>query len=196
MRKDVRLRLEGQLTAVVSLIKLNIFQSEPGRSTQGYGPLPIPLIVRSDFHDATGSIAAWQGGRRGFKGDTIRIRVSTLPTTWVLLTQTSRPSTLLQISSFVPESSIASPHTDKPSIDTDDVLASACELANNRSSKILAVRLEQHATLSLEEFVELFKEHWDFVLDTEKLASRMIVALRAVTASQVSLVRSFIRNLC
>lgn len=57
------------------------------------------------------------------------------------------------------------------------------------------MRSEQHATLSLDEFVELFKEHWDFVLETEKLASRMIVALRAVTASQVSLVRCFITEI-
>ncbi|ORY24063.1 Vps54-like protein-domain-containing protein [Naematelia encephala] len=71
-----------------------------------------------------------------------------------------------------------------PELDLADVVSSSCELANNRASKILAVRSEQHAALSLIEFHELFKESWDFVLATESLAKRMIVSLRGVTASQ------------
>lgn len=71
--------------------------------------------------------------------------------------------------------------------DLSDVIASACELANNRASKILGVRSEQHAQLPLEEFVELFKENWSFVIATEMLAKRMIVHLRGATASQVCL---------
>ena len=71
-------------------------------------------------------------------------------------------------------------------LDLSDVLSSACELANSRASKILAVRSEQHITLTLTEFVEIFKENWEFVLKTEMLAKRMIVSLRGITASQVN----------
>ena len=70
-------------------------------------------------------------------------------------------------------------------VDLTDVLASGCELANVRASKVLAVRSEQHAALPLSEFVEIFKESWDFVVASETLAKRMIVSLRGVTASQV-----------
>lgn len=93
----------------------------------------------------------------------------------------------ISISSFFPDPtppSTARP-TAVPSLDLSDVLSSACELANARASKILAVRSEQHAALSLTEFVELFKENWDFVGATETLAKGMIVSLRGVTASQV-----------
>ena len=69
-------------------------------------------------------------------------------------------------------------------LDLSDALASACELANVRASKVLAVRSEQHAELPLSEFVEIFKESWEFVVATERLAKRMIVSLRGVTASQ------------
>ena len=75
-------------------------------------------------------------------------------------------------------------------LDLSGVLASACELANNRASKILGVRSEQHAHLPLVEFVALFKENWEFVIATETLAKRMIVHLRGVTAVQVSFNRS------
>jgi vacuolar protein sorting-associated protein 54 len=71
-------------------------------------------------------------------------------------------------------------------IDVSEIVASACELANLRASKILAVRSEQHAGLQLTEFVEIFKENWEFVMATETLSNRMIVSLRGVTASQVS----------
>jgi vacuolar protein sorting-associated protein 54 len=72
-------------------------------------------------------------------------------------------------------------------MDLSDILASACELANARAAKILGVRADQHAALSITEFVEIFKENWEFVVATETLAKRMIVSLRGVTASQVSL---------
>ena len=71
-------------------------------------------------------------------------------------------------------------------MDLSDILASACELANARAAKILGVRADQHAALSITEFVEIFKENWEFVVATETLAKRMIVSLRGVTASQVS----------
>ena len=76
--------------------------------------------------------------------------------------------------------------TARSDLDLSGILASACELANNRASKILGVRSEQHAQLPLVDFVELFKENWEFVIATETLAKRMIVHLRGVTASQVS----------
>lgn len=73
--------------------------------------------------------------------------------------------------------------------DPTDVLTSACELANTRASKILMVRGEQHAALSIEQYVEVFNESWSFVLATESLAKRMIASLRGVAASQT---RSFL----
>ncbi|OCF43342.1 hypothetical protein I317_02780 [Kwoniella heveanensis CBS 569] len=87
----------------------------------------------------------------------------------------------LAISTFVPDPS-SKPTQSLPNF--SDVLISACELAHARSSKILAVRSEQHAALALDEFVEMFKENWEFVLASEKLAGRMIVSLRGVTAAQ------------
>lgn len=88
---------------------------------------------------------------------------------------------------------IASPSPDAPvkqatpSLELSDILSSACELANARAAKILGVRADQNAALSITEFVELFKENWEFVVATETLAKRMIVSLRGVTASQVRL---------
>lgn len=78
---------------------------------------------------------------------------------------------------------------DIPPFDPSDVLSSACELANTRASKILSVRNEQHASLPIEQFVEVFNESWQFVVATEVLAKRMIVSLRGVAASQA---RSFL----
>ncbi|KAL7424691.1 hypothetical protein Q5752_000375 [Cryptotrichosporon argae] len=82
----------------------------------------------------------------------------------------------------------AVPATPKPvepaAFDAADVVSQACELANTRASKILAVRSEQHAALSLEHFVEVFRESWHFVVTTETLARRMIVSLRGVATSQ------------
>lgn len=75
--------------------------------------------------------------------------------------------------------------TSAPELDLSDILASACELANTRASKILAVRAEQHAALALDEFVELYQANWEFVQATETLAKRMIVPLRGTAASQV-----------
>lgn len=72
-------------------------------------------------------------------------------------------------------------------MDLSDILVSACELANARAAKILGVRADQHAALSITEFVEIFKENWEFVVATEALAKRMIASLRGVTATQASL---------
>nr|XP_019050447.1 hypothetical protein I302_00879 [Kwoniella bestiolae CBS 10118]OCF29377.1 hypothetical protein I302_00879 [Kwoniella bestiolae CBS 10118] len=85
------------------------------------------------------------------------------------------------------ESSSPAPEPTIP--DLNDAIISGCELAHTRASKILAVRAEQHASLGLEEFVEIFRENWEFILSTEKIAGKMIVGLRGVTASQA---RSFL----
>nr|XP_019001761.1 uncharacterized protein I203_05467 [Kwoniella mangroviensis CBS 8507]OCF65222.1 hypothetical protein I203_05467 [Kwoniella mangroviensis CBS 8507] len=73
--------------------------------------------------------------------------------------------------------------------DLNNAIVSGCELAHTRACKILAVRAEQHALLGLEEFVEIFRKNWEFILNTEKIAGKMIVGLRGVTASQA---RSFL----
>lgn len=52
------------------------------------------------------------------------------------------------------------------------------------------MRVEQHATLQLPEFVEFFNESWSFVVKGEVVCRRMIVGLRGVVVSQVSLVLS------
>lgn len=93
--------------------------------------------------------------------------------------------------STLPVLAIVTPSNDSPakqaapSLELSDILSSACELANARAAKILGVRAELNAALSITEFVELFKENWEFVVATETLAKRMIVSLRGVTASQV-----------
>lgn len=51
------------------------------------------------------------------------------------------------------------------------------------------VRAEQHAELSIEEYVEIFNETWSFVVATETLTKRMIASLRGVAAAQT---RSFL----
>ncbi|WVQ78816.1 hypothetical protein IAT38_000907 [Cryptococcus sp. DSM 104549] len=94
----------------------------------------------------------------------------------------------LTISSFTPS---ATPSSPTPPLDLSDVLTSGCELAHSRASKILAVRSEQNASLPLTEFIELFKENWEFILGTEALAKRMIISLRGVTSSQA---RNFLVN--
>lgn len=100
--------------------------------------------------------------------------------------QTADTPSELTTLSISTSSDPVNPKASVPSLDLSDILASACELANARAAKILGVRSDQHAALSITEFVEIFKENWDFVVATEALAKRMIVSLRGVTATQVS----------
>lgn len=65
-----------------------------------------------------------------------------------------------------------------------DALASACELANARASKVISVRAEQHAQLSLAAFHALFEVTWQFVVACEVLCRKMIVGLRGAVVSQ------------
>ena len=74
--------------------------------------------------------------------------------------------------------------------DLSDILSSATELAHSRASKVLTIRSEQHASLELAEFVEVFSETWDFVITTETICRKMIVGLRGVVVSQVRSSRS------
>lgn len=67
-----------------------------------------------------------------------------------------------------------------------DTLASAAELANTLTSRVLSVRTEQNARLELVEFAELFRETWNFFVRCEVVCRRMIVSLRGVISSQVS----------
>lgn len=68
-----------------------------------------------------------------------------------------------------------------------DVLPAAAELANSRLSKVVMVRSDQHASLSLREFLVVFNEGWSFIIKCEVMARKMIVGLRGVMMSQVLL---------
>lgn len=68
--------------------------------------------------------------------------------------------------------------------DITDVVHATAELANLRFSKVIGVRSEIHATLTLEEFVAIFDASWDFVLRCEVICQRMIVGLRGVMVGQ------------
>lgn len=66
-----------------------------------------------------------------------------------------------------------------------DVLSSVTELANVRASTAISARAEQHTSLPLPEFLDLFNHSWNFVLKCEIICHRMIVGLRGVIVSQV-----------
>jgi len=66
-----------------------------------------------------------------------------------------------------------------------DVLSSMAELANVRASTAISARSEQHASLPLPEFLDLFNHSWNFVLKCEIICRRMIIGLRGVVVSQV-----------
>ncbi|KAI0797556.1 Vps54-like protein-domain-containing protein [Abortiporus biennis] len=68
--------------------------------------------------------------------------------------------------------------------DLSDILSSAGELANVRASKVINYRNEQHTSLDLPAFYTFFNESWDFVVKSEVICKRMIVALRGVIVSQ------------
>lgn len=86
-----------------------------------------------------------------------------------------------------------STETDSPNEDSTlasdipDVLHAAAELANLRFSKVIGVRTEVHANLSLVDFVAIFDASWNFVVQCEVLCQRMIVGLRGVMVGQAKL---------
>ncbi|KAF9651471.1 Vps54-domain-containing protein [Thelephora ganbajun] len=65
-----------------------------------------------------------------------------------------------------------------------DVLSSMTELANVQASTAINARSEQHTSLPLPEFLDLFNQSWNFVLKCEVICRRMIVGLRGVIVSQ------------
>lgn len=67
-----------------------------------------------------------------------------------------------------------------------DVLFSVTEAAHSRIARLIEARSEQHVSLSLVEFLDVYSETWDFVIQTETVCRRMIVGLRGAVVSQVS----------
>ncbi|KAH9832999.1 Vps54-like protein-domain-containing protein [Rhodofomes roseus] len=67
------------------------------------------------------------------------------------------------------------------------ILSSAAELAHTRASRVVALRGEQHASLDLPSFASLFNDSWNFVIESEKICSRMIVGLRGTMISQAKI---------
>lgn len=65
-----------------------------------------------------------------------------------------------------------------------DILSSVIEVAHSRASKILSIRAEQHASLDMQDFLEVFNETWDFVIRTETICRKMFVSLRGTIVSQ------------
>ncbi|KAG8904512.1 hypothetical protein FRB99_001645 [Tulasnella sp. 403] len=72
--------------------------------------------------------------------------------------------------------------TSSPTLFT--LVSSAAELGNNRASKLIALRSDQHAQLPLPSFLEIFNLSWAFVVKCEVVARRMIVGLRGVVVGQ------------
>jgi len=68
-----------------------------------------------------------------------------------------------------------------------DILSSAAELSNTQVARVISLRADQHATLELADFVVFFNESWGFVVKCEIICRRMIVGLRGVVVSQVSI---------
>lgn len=68
--------------------------------------------------------------------------------------------------------------------DMNEVVQAAAELANLRFSKVIGVRTEVHASLSLRDFFLIFDLSWKFVVKCEVISRRMIVALRGVMVGQ------------
>ncbi|KAJ7272052.1 Vps54-like protein-domain-containing protein [Mycena haematopus] len=65
-----------------------------------------------------------------------------------------------------------------------DILSSAAELSNTQAAKLIILRSEQHAVLSLSEFFTFFNDSWSFVVKCEVICRKMIVGLRGVVISQ------------
>jgi len=77
--------------------------------------------------------------------------------------------------------------TDIPALEEDlaDVVSSVAELSNTQVAKVISYRSEQHAALSLEEFLTFFNDSWAFVIKCETVSRRMIVGLRGTVVGQV-----------
>lgn len=71
--------------------------------------------------------------------------------------------------------------------DLSDILFSIVELAHTRLSRIIDIRSERHIGLNLSEFLDVYTETWDFVIQTETICRRMVVGLRGTIVSQASI---------
>ncbi|KAF7322637.1 Vps54 domain-containing protein [Mycena chlorophos] len=76
------------------------------------------------------------------------------------------------------------PNTSALQEELSDILSSAAELSNTQAAKLIVLRAEQHATLSLPEFFAFFNDSWTFVVKCEVICRQMIVGLRGVVISQ------------
>ncbi|KAJ7286116.1 retrograde transporter [Mycena rebaudengoi] len=65
-----------------------------------------------------------------------------------------------------------------------DILCSAAELSNTQAAKVIVMRSEQHAVLTLADFFTFFNNSWTFVVNCEVICRKMIVGLRGVVISQ------------
>ncbi|KAJ7085793.1 Vps54-like protein-domain-containing protein, partial [Mycena belliarum] len=65
-----------------------------------------------------------------------------------------------------------------------DILGSAAELSNTQAAKLVIIRSDQHAALSLTDFFAFFNDSWSFVVKCEVICRKMIVGLRGVVISQ------------
>ncbi|PFH54158.1 hypothetical protein AMATHDRAFT_135672 [Amanita thiersii Skay4041] len=68
--------------------------------------------------------------------------------------------------------------------DFADIIGSAAELANVQVARVITLRVEQHAALSLPDFLAFFHDTWNFVIKCETICRRMIVGLRGAVVSQ------------
>ncbi|KAJ7087759.1 Vps54-like protein-domain-containing protein [Mycena epipterygia] len=76
------------------------------------------------------------------------------------------------------------PNTAALEEELSDILGSAAELSNTQAAKLILMRAEQHAVLSLSEFFAFFNDSWSFVVKCEVICRKMIVGLRGVVISQ------------
>ncbi|KAG9012078.1 hypothetical protein FRB94_011774 [Tulasnella sp. JGI-2019a] len=99
-------------------------------------------------------------------------------------TVTTHVATITTLLESAPPTATGVPEaeTTLPALST--LLSAATELANTRASKLVALRALPHASLPLESFLEVFQASWDFVVECEVIARRMIVGLRGVIVSQ------------
>ncbi|KAF5373709.1 hypothetical protein D9758_000748 [Tetrapyrgos nigripes] len=65
-----------------------------------------------------------------------------------------------------------------------DTLTSSTELAHVLLSSLISSRSPSHSALPLASFVEVFATTWDFVISSEVICKKMIVALRGSVVSQ------------
>jgi vacuolar protein sorting-associated protein 54 len=66
----------------------------------------------------------------------------------------------------------------------EDSLSDVSELANLQTSRVLNLRAEQHATLDLPSFFNLFETTWNFVVSCEVICRKMFVGLRGAILAQ------------